>query len=180
MLMIRKMSFKVLLIISVMVLFHSCNDKKAEDLQGVLAKKESQTSSMLIGEKGFESAKLDYLIAHDYTKALYIIDKEEAEFNNIIKDIEKVDTDGIQKGKEVQQAAIGYYVVLKELFMFSRKEIEQEKLMRYSKDEKVIRAAQDKMLELGREKQQLYQKVFKADEKLFTLKRQFESENKLK
>ncbi|HCA09686.1 hypothetical protein [Chryseobacterium sp.] len=178
--MIWKMSFKVLLMIAVMALLHSCSNKKAEDLQSVLNKKESQTSGMLIDEKGFESAKLDYLIAHDYTKALYIIDKEEAEFNSIIKDIEKVDTDGIKKGKEVKQAAVGYYVVLKELFMFSRKEIKEEKLMRYSKDEKVIRASQDKMLELGREKQKLYQKVFKADEKLFTLQRQFESENQLK
>ncbi|HBV17085.1 hypothetical protein [Chryseobacterium carnipullorum] len=107
---------------------------------------------MLIGEKGFESVKLDDLIAHNYTKALYIIDKEEAEFNTIIKDIEKVNTDGIQKGKEVQQAAVDYYSVMKDLFMFSRQEIEQEKLMRYSKSEKEIRSAQEKMLELGREK----------------------------
>jgi len=177
--MIRKISVAVLIILG-MTLLHSCNNKKAEDLQSILTKKESQTSGMLIGEKGFESAKLDYLIAHDYTKALYIIDKEEAEFNRTIKDIEKVDTEGIKNGKEVKQAAVSYYVVLKELFMFSRKEIEQEKLMRYSKDEKVIRAAQDKMLELGREKQKLYQKVFQADEKLFTIKRQFESENQLK
>lgn len=135
---------------------------------------------MLIGEKGFESVKLDDLIAHDYTKALYIIDKEEAEFNTIIKDIEKANTEGIQKGKEVQQAAVNYYSVMKDLFMFSRQEIEQEKLMRYSKSEKEIRSAQEKMLELGREKQKLYQKVFKADEKLFTIRRQFESENQLK
>lgn len=178
--MIRKISVKIVLTISVLMFLYSCSNKKAEHLQSVLAKKESQTSGMLIGEKGLESAKLDDLIAHDYTKALSIIDKEEAEFNRIIQDIEKVDTNGIQKGKEVQQAAIIYYTALKELFMFSRKEIEQEKLMRYSKDEKVIRAAQDKMLEHGREKQQLYQKVFKADEKRFTLQRQFEADNKLK
>ncbi|PIF45906.1 hypothetical protein CLU96_2921 [Chryseobacterium sp. 52] len=178
--MIRKMSVTTLIIIPIIVFLQSCSNKKAEDIQTILDKKESRTSAMLIGEKGFESKKLEYLIAHDYTKALYIIDKEEIEFNTIIKDIEKMDTEGIEKGKEVQQAAAGYYMALKDLFMFSRKEIEQEKLMRYGKEEKEIRAAQDKMLELGREKQHLYQKVFKADEKLFTARRYFESENKLK
>ncbi|PQA93188.1 hypothetical protein B0A69_13660 [Chryseobacterium shigense] len=178
--MIRKISLKILLIISVGTVLYSCTNKKAEDLQSLLDKKEARTSAMLIGETGFESVKLDDLIAHDYTKALSVIEKEEAEFNTIIEDIQKANTDGIPKGKEVQQAAISYYIALKDLFMFSRKEIEQEKIMRNSKTEKEIRAAQDQMLELGREKQKLYQKVFKADEKLFTVKRQFESENQLK
>ncbi|KMQ61622.1 hypothetical protein ACM46_16660 [Chryseobacterium angstadtii] len=177
--MIRKISITLLIIILVSAVFQSCSNKKAENFQEILTKKEAQMTAMLIGEKGFESVKLDYLIAHDYTKALYITDQEEKEFNTIIKEIEMADIEGVQKGKETQQAVLNYYKALKDLFLFSRKEIEQEKLMRYSKDDKEIRAAQDRRLELGYEKQELYQKVFKADEKFFTVKKQFEEENNL-
>ncbi|MBL1221016.1 hypothetical protein JET18_09215 [Chryseobacterium sp. L7] len=178
--MIRKIFSPVLFAALILTVFYSCSNKKATGLNEVLAKKESQVKAMLIGEKGLESVKLNYLIAHDYAKALNTIDKEEAAFNTVIKDIEKTDTEGVKKGKEVQQAAIEYYALLKELFLFSRKEIEQEKLMRYGKEAQEIRAAQDQMLELGREKQKLYQKVFKADEKFFYAQKQFEAENNIK
>ncbi|SHF79495.1 hypothetical protein [Chryseobacterium vrystaatense] len=177
--MICRQIIRVILILSVFTVLYSCSDKKAEGLKELLDKNESQVSAMLIGEKGFESAKLEHLIARDYTKALNIIEKEEAEFNRIIKEIKNVNTDGIKMGKEVRQTSIDYYQALKDLFMFSRKEIKQEQLMRYGKSDKEIHEAQDQMTELGRQKQQLYQKVFKADEKRFTVQKQFETENNL-
>lgn len=177
--MILRQIIPFILILSVFTVLYSCSDKKAEGFKELLDKKESQTSAMLIGEKGFESVKLKHLIARDYAKALDIIEKEEAEFNMIIKEIKNVNTEGMAMGKEVQQTSIDYYQSLKDLFLFSRKEIEQEKLMRSGKADKEIHTAQDQMIELGRQKQQLYQKVFKADEKRFAAQKQFEAENNL-
>lgn len=178
--MIRKIFNPFASAVLILAVFYSCTNKKATDLKELLEKKESQVTAMVIGEKGLESVKLNHLIAYDYPKALDIISKEETEFNQVIKDIKNADTEGVKKGKEVQQAAADYYTLLKELFVFSREEIEQEKIMRYRKDDKQIRAAQDRRLELGREKQQLYQEVFKADEKLFNTQIEFEAENNIK
>ncbi|MGG5207660.1 hypothetical protein ACQWU4_01845 [Chryseobacterium sp. MIQD13] len=175
-----KTFIKSLLTASAFMLVYACTDKKAADFKEVLAKKESQATDMLLSEKGLESAKLNYLIAYDYPKALNIIDKEEIEFNNIIKDIEKVNTAGISKGQEIQQAEINYYTALKDLYIFSRKEIEQEKQTKEEKDEQKIRISLDKRYELALEKQKLYQKVYKADEQRFSAQKQFESENNLK
>ncbi|KXH84329.1 hypothetical protein [Chryseobacterium kwangjuense] len=166
--------------ILILAVFYSCTNKKATDLKELLEKKESQVTAMVIGEKGLESIKLNHLIAHDYSKALDIVSKEETEFNRVIQDIKNADTEGVNKGKEVQQATVDYYTLLKELFVLSREEIEQEKIMRYGKEDKQIRAAQDRRLELYREKQQLYQKVFKADEKLFNTRIEFEAGNNIK
>lgn len=128
----------------------------------------------MTGEKGSEQAKLNYLIAHDYKNALITTDKQEVEFNRIIKDIENADTEGISMGKELQKAAIEYYTVLKILYTFSRKEIQNEELTRNPiKKEKI----KDRTLELAYEKQQLYQNVYISDKKLYTTLKQFEREN---
>lgn len=178
--MIRKIFNPFASVVLILTVFYSCTNKKATHLNELLEKKESQVTAMLIGEKGLESIKLNHLIAYDYSKALDIVSKEETEFNRVIQDIRNADTEGVKKGKEVQKAAVDYYTLLKDLFVFSREEIEQEKIMRYGKEDKQIRAAQDRRLELGHEKQQLYQKVFKADEQLFKTQIEFETENNIK
>lgn len=135
---------------------------------------------MLLGKTGLESRKLKYLIKHDYSNALLLVDQQEVRFNSIIKDIETLNTDGIEDGKQVQKAAADYYKALKKLFLYSRDEIAQEVIMRSKGDEKKISAAQHRMLELALEKQKMYQQVYEKDELLYKALKQFDEKNGLK
>lgn len=177
--MIRNVLKNIFIIISVLIALSSCKNKKAETFDALLTAKESRAFSMLVGENGLETIKLNQLIAKEYGQALHTIDQQELVFDSIINDIKKADIVGLVEGKEVQLEAINYYRSLKDLFMFSRKEIEQEKLMR-SGTKELQYAAQDQLLVLAREKQIHYQQVYKSSEKLHAKKKQFEAENGLK
>ncbi len=170
---------KIFIIISVLIILSSCSNKKAETFNSLLSTKESRAFSMLVGEKGLESTKLKQLIAHEYGQALHTIDQQELVFDSIINDIKKADIVGLVEGKEVQLEAINYYRALKDLFMFTRKEIEQEKRMRSGTKEQQY-DAQDQLLVLAREKQIRYQQVYKSSEKLHAKRKQFETKNGLK
>lgn len=152
---------KVAVFISFIVLF-SCENKKAVKLRQLIDQQEKQSFSMLVGQKGLESKKLNYLIAYEYDSALAVVDQQEAEFNKIIKDLEKAKTEGISKGKELQQTSISYYTAIKNLYLFSRQEIELEKLSRNGKGAEAD-SAQRRLLNLYREKKHLYEKVYQSE-----------------
>ncbi|WP_367331139.1 hypothetical protein [Sphingobacterium multivorum] len=156
-----------------------CTNKNAAQLKKIVDEKEDQTASILISEKGLESVKLSYLIEHDYDKALLLVDQQENSFNTILKDLENVNVGGIKKGKELQQAEIDYLKALKNLCVFSKKEIEQQKKIEHEKNEQQFRIAIDERYELALDKQRLYQAVYKAGAKRDRIKKQFEVENKL-
>ena len=169
---------KVAVFISFIVLF-SCENKKAVKLRQIIDRQEKQSFSMLVGEKGLESKKLNYLIAHEYDSALTVVDQQEAEFNKIIKDLEKAKTEGISKGKELQQTSLNYYTAIKNLYIFSRQEIELEKLSRNGKGAEAD-SAQSRLLNLYREKKHLYEKVYQSENDFYKTLEIFQKENKLK
>lgn len=156
-----------------------CTNKNAIQLKEIMDEKEVQATSILIGEKGMESAKLNYLIQHDYDSALLIIDQQETAFNVILKDLKNVNVDGIKNGKEIQQAEIDYYMALKNLYLFSKKEIQHQKKIEQEKNEQKFRIAIDERYKLALDKQRLYQVVYEADDKRNRIKKQFEVENSL-
>ncbi|MDR2274587.1 MAG: hypothetical protein LBF27_27015 [Sphingobacterium sp.] len=177
--MIRNVLKNIFIIISALTVLSSCSNKKAETFDALLSSKEAQAFSMLAGENGLETIKLNQLIAQKYDQALHTIDKQELAFDSIMIDIEKANITELAKGKEVQLEAINYYRTLKDLFMFSRQEIEQEKLLHNGTKEQQY-AAQDQLLVLARQKQVCYQQVYKSSEKLYSKRKQFEAENGLK
>ena len=177
--MIRNVLKNVFIIISALTVLSSCSNKKAETFDALLSSKETQAFSMLAGENGLETIKLNQLIEQEYDQALQTIDRQELAFDSIIIDIEKANITELAKGKEVQLEAINYYRTLKDLFMFTRKEIEQEKRMRSGTKEQQY-DAQDQLLVLAREKQIRYQQVYKSSEKLHAKRKQFETKNGLK
>lgn len=164
---------------AVFLIICACSNKRAVELNDIIDRQEKQSFNMLLGEKGLESQKLNHLIARHYDRALAVIDQQEAEFNRIIKSVEKINTDGISNGKEVQQTSVNYYTSLKNLYLFSRQEIQQEKLSR-STNNKEADAAQRKLADLYREKQQLYQKVYQSEDEFYRTLKIFQEENKLK
>ncbi|WP_131724361.1 hypothetical protein [Chryseobacterium indologenes] len=177
--MIYKKQIKWLAGIAVFLLLLSCSDKKAAELRRIIDKQEKQSFSMLVGEKGLESKKLNYLIAHEYDSALAVVDQQEAEFNKIIRNLEKATTEGISQGKELQQTSVNYYTAIKNLYLFSRQEIELEKLSRNGKGAEVD-SAQNRLLGLYREKKKLYEKVYQSENDFYKTLETFHKENKLK
>lgn len=161
------------------LIFSACSNKKAAELSRIVDRQEKQSFNMLLGEKGLESQKLNHLIARHYDRALAVIDQQETEFNRIIRTIENVNTKGISNGKEVQQTSVNYYTALKNLYLFSRQEIQQEKLSR-SMNNAEADAAQRKLADLYREKQQLYQKVYQSEDEFYRTLKIFQEENRLK
>ena len=175
---LKKLGIILLTVLSFIFLC-GCTNKNAIQLKEIMDEKEVQATSILIGEKGMESAKLNYLIQHDYDSALLIIDQQETAFNVILKDLKNANVDGIKKGKEIQQAEIDYYMALKNLYLFSKKEVEQQKKIEQGKNEQKFRIAIDKRYKLALDKQRLYQVVYEADDKRNRIKKQFEVENSL-
>ncbi|MEY8761727.1 hypothetical protein [Chryseobacterium tongliaoense] len=172
--------FKIPFLVLVFATLISCSNKKAADFKKSIVDKESESFNMLLGKTGLESRKLNYLIKHDYSNALLLVDQQEIKFNEIIKDIEMLNPDGIEDGKQLQKAAIEYYKSLRKLFLYSRDEIKQEVVMRAKGDEKKMSAAQHRMLELALEKQKFYQQVYEKDELFFKALKQFDDKNGLK
>ncbi|WP_293957446.1 MULTISPECIES: hypothetical protein [unclassified Sphingobacterium] len=176
---LKKISIVSFAVLSFVLLCGCTKNKQAIQLKKTMDDKEDQITSMLIGEKGMESAKLNYLIKREYDSALLIIDQQETAFNVILKDLKNVNVEGIKKGKEFQQAEIHYYTALRNLYLFSKKEVEQQKKIEQEKNENKFSIAIDERYKLALDKQRLYQFVYEADDKRNRMKKQFEVENSL-
>lgn len=176
---LKKLGIVSFTVLSFILLCGCIKNKQAIQLKKIIDEKEDQTTAILIGEKGMESAKLNYLIEGDYDRALLVVDQQETAFNVILKDLKNVNVVGIKKGKELQQAEIDYYTALKKLYLFSKKEVEQQKKIEQEKNEKKFRIAIDERYKLALDKQRLYQLVYEADDKRNRIKKQFEVENSL-
>lgn len=139
---------------------------------------ERKVTHMLIGKNALESRKLDYLIADDFDGAMIVVDEQEKEFDGVIDTIKALETEGLAKANELKQSKIAYYESLKLLHGYARKEIEQQKLIHFSKD-KERDEAQDELMKLTKAKQELYDKVYQADEKLYMDLAEFDKANGL-
>ena len=139
---------------------------------------ERKVTHMLIGKNASESRKLEYLIADDYDKALLVVDEQAKEFENVIDTVKALSTDGLAKGVELKQSKLNYYESLKALHLYAKKEIAQQKLIRQVSG-KQRDTAQKELIALAKAKQQLYDSVYQADEKLYQTLADFDKANGL-
>jgi hypothetical protein len=140
----------------------SCKPRKAIEFKETIVQKERIATEILIGKNGSETKKLECLVKEDYKGALAAINQQEKEFNEIIKAIEALPAGDIKQGNELKTASVNYYIALKELHMFDRLDVENRQDL-YKLKGKELDAAQDKTLELSYKKQDMFDKVFKAD-----------------
>lgn len=141
----------------------SCGKQKAEAFKKEILQKQDEVTHMFIGKDGPESRKLEYLINNDYHAALSLIDTQELAFNHIIKDIESLKTENIKQAPELQKATINYFTSLKNLHLSDRKYIEQQMLSTSLKGDAQSKA-QDSLLTLSKNKQPLFESVYKMEE----------------
>ncbi len=156
----------------------SCGRQKAEAFKKEILKQQDEVTHMLIGKDGPESRKLEHLIKNDYQTALSLIDTQELAFNNIIKTIGDLKTENIKQAPELQRATVDYFTSLKNLHLSDRNYIEQEMLSTQLKGDAQSKA-QDSLLTLSKDKQPLFQEVYKMEEAFTDKLNQFNKANGL-
>lgn len=172
------MKQKIFIIIFLLVALVSCKPKKAIELRAIIVKQERVAFNILVGEGGAEEEKLHCIIKKDFKGALAATDKIEQGFNNIIKTIEALPTEGVKQGNELKKAAVDYYTALRELKIMERKEILQQEAA-YDKDPEKASMAQNKLLELNKEQLVMSGKVSGKDAVLNNTLQQFDKANHL-
>lgn len=140
----------------------SCESREAIEFKETIVQKERVATDILISKDGSEVKKLECLVKEDYKGALAAINQQEKEFDEIIKDIEALPADNIKHGNELKRASVNYYTALKELHMFDRMDVENRQDL-YKLKGKALDSAQNKTLELSYKKQDMFDRVFKAD-----------------
>lgn len=154
----------------------SCKPRKAIEFREAIVQKERSAFRILLGKNSTQEKKLLCLTKNDYKGALALVDQQEKEFNSLIKEIETLPADDIKQGKELKTAALDYYVALKELHLHDRVEISNLESTLTLKDEE-LRAAQHRIVELSRQKQNMYDKVYEKEKVLHDATEKFNSVN---
>ncbi|RWU10960.1 hypothetical protein [Pedobacter chitinilyticus] len=163
-----------------LVLFlSSCMNKKAMEFKHILDVQERKVTQMLIGKKGSESRKLNYLIADDFDRALNVVNEQEREFDAVLHALKNLDTADLEKAIELQNEAINYYDSLKALHMYAKKEIAQQKVISTTNGAERDRA-QDELMKLAKNKQAMYDDVYRNEKSLHDTLLEFEEGNGLR
>lgn len=172
----RNMNPVIFSAVLLLITLGSCKPQKAIELKAAIDQKERTVFNILAGKNGSEEKKLAFLIKDDYKSALAAVDQQEKEFDQLIKEIHALPTEGTKQGDELKAAAANYYNALKELHLFDRQEIVQREASLNSEGE-ALRAAQHKILELGRQKQVMFQKVYERESAFHQAMEKFNSVN---
>lgn len=176
--MIQNKLFAIFSAAFLLVTLVACKPRKAIAFRESIVQKERVAFKILVGKNGTDEQKLKYLINKDYKNAAMMVDKQEKEFNALIKEIETLPAEGIQQGNELKTAAVNYYVAVKELTVFDRIEITHQEA--YSRMQgKELDTALHKNLELSIQKQELYKKVYEKEKALSGALEKFDAVNNL-
>lgn len=169
-------SYKLIILSFFLIGLASCKPRKAMEFKEAIMQKERVAFNILVGKNGSESKKLDFLIQGKYDEALATVNKQEKEFNDLIKDIEVMPTEGFKQGNELKAAAIHYYAAVKELQVFDSKSIINQKATRIAKG-KTLDSLLKGSLEISLQKQEIYKKVHEGEEALYNALNKFNSAN---
>ncbi len=169
----------IVLSLSLVLFLSSCMNKKAMEFKHILDVQERKVTQMLIGKKGSESLKLNYLIADNFDEALAAVNKQELEFDTVLHTIKAMGTADLKMAPSLQAAAINYYGSLKALHMYAKKEITQQKIISTAKGAEKDKA-QDELIKLAKDKQVLYDNVYETEEPFHNVLLAFEDANGLR
>ncbi len=158
----------------------SCQSKKAVQLNTVLANSERAVFNIMVGKNGPNERKLKCIIAGDFKCALQAVNDKEHAFNQIINEINVVETSGIEHGNDLKKAAVNYYNALKQLEISDRREIALQQL---SQDKNTTAQVRDQVLagqrQLLNKKLEMRKLINKKENKLAEIQRQFNLVNHL-
>lgn len=156
----------------------SCNSSKATDFKKALEQSEHRAFDIIVGKNGSEEKKLQYLEKEDYKNAIKTVNQQAIDFDILIADIRNLSTNDIPEGQSLKTASLEYYQSLKELHIFDKKEIEQQVLLKTLKKDE-LESAQNKLIELAKQKKMLYNTLYKKEALLYTATERFEKANSI-
>lgn len=156
----------------------SCENRTAKQFLDTIDQQERIATDILTGEKGSESQKLEHMINNNFDSALLVNGKQQIEFDSIISRVQSLPAEDLKRGPALQKASIQYYRALKDLYGYAKEEIEQQKILLASRGEEQVKA-QDRLMDLTRNKQALFQSVYQADSVFAEAKNQFVEQYKL-
>lgn len=113
--------------------------------------------NILVGKNGPNEQKLSCLIKQGFKCAIAAIARQEAAFDQLIKEITALKTDHIAEGNVLKKANISYYTAVKSLQTFERQEIAQQQIsIDKTNSEKIRDEAIRKQGQLLKEKLKMY------------------------
>lgn len=172
----RNMNPVIFSAVFLLITLVSCKPQKAIELKTAIDQKERTVFNILAGKNGSEEKKLTFLVKDDYKNALAAVDQQEKEFNQLIREITDLPTTGIKQGDELKAAAVNYYDALKELHLFDRQEIVQREIS-FNSEGEALQAAQKKIIELSRQKQAMFKKVYETESAFHEAMEKFNAAN---
>jgi len=161
-----------------LIFLQSCENRSAKQFLDTIDQQERVASDMLIGEKGSESQKLEHMINNNFDSALLVNGRQQIEFDSIISRIQSLPAEDLKRGPALQKASIQYYTALKDLYGYAKEEIEQQTILLKARGDEQVKA-QDRLMDLTRNKQALFQSVYQADSVFAEAKNQFVTQYKL-
>lgn len=169
---------KLYLLIPVLFLLSlaGCKPQKAIDFKASILHLEDSAKNIVLAKESIEEKKLQYLIKHDFKGAMLAVQKEEQAFNDLLKEIQAIPADGIKLGDSVKIAATEYYTILRDVFTHDKKEIPFRELA-YASNPQTVSMANDRLLELTKEKLKLHEIVNQKDEALQNALKRFSTVN---
>ncbi|HJT73136.1 MAG TPA: hypothetical protein VJ720_03935 [Chitinophaga sp.] len=172
------MKQNVFLAILILIGFSSCKPKKAIEFREAIVKKERTAFAIIVGKEGPGEKRRYSLVENDFKRAALATDEEERALDSLIRDIQILSTEGVKQGEQLKSAAVNYYIAVKELQAYSRREIEQQVINAGSDREKIYKA-QDSLYRLAVNKEELYNKVYKKEAAFQEALRKFEIANNI-
>lgn len=158
----------------------SCQSKKAAQLNTVLVHAERNIFNIMVGKNGPNEKKLKCLIDGNFKCALQAVDDKKKAFNQVINEINAVETKDIEYGNELKKAAISYYDAVKQVEISDRQEIVLQQLSQDKKHTVQVRdSAMAKQWQLLNKKMEMRKLITKKETKLAEIQKQFNLVNHL-
>ena len=165
-------------IVTAAVFILSCENQRAKNFLHKIDLQERASAAIIAGENGTESQKLEHMISNNFDSALLVNEKQQAEFDEIIQQIESLSTTDLEDGKILKMESVQYYQALKNLYGYAKWEIQQQKRVREARGKDQLKA-QDSLISLTKRKKQLFQEVYHHDSLFNSEKERFAKRHKL-
>lgn len=172
------MQTKIFVAVFLLISFVACKPKKAIEFKEAITRKEADAKDILLKKGSIEEEKLQCLLKQDFKGAVLAIDKEEQAFNNLIRGIETLSTEGVKQGTEVKTAALNYYTALRDVYTFDKNEIPLREASWNTSPEKA-KLVQDSLLQLSKNKLKMNAALSAKEEAFYQALQQFNTANGL-
>jgi hypothetical protein len=172
------MKRNMLLVFFLLLGIAACKPRKATDFKNVILHLADSAKNIVLIKESPEEIKQQSLLKQDYPAAAAALEQEEQAFNALIRRIQALSTEGIKEGEAVKTAALGYYTALRDLYTYDRRQLPLHAAAA-NPDEAKAMDATDELYQTYKDKQAVFNEVYKKEDALSRALRQFDIANGL-